>query len=481
MTIFVFRILKANKKYNLYNNMRTKIKDLLLMAPSSQIVTIKGWVRTKRGNKNIVFIAINDGSIIHNVQVVVDVATFNNDELLKNVTTGACLRVEGILVESGGSGQPVEIQATEIEIYGTADNTYPLQKKGHTLEFLREIAHLRPRTNTFGAILRIRHSMAYAINKFFHEKGFCYWHSPLITASDAEGAGAMFTVTTLDNNNLPRTEEGKVDYSKDFFGSHTNLTVSGQLEGELGAMALGEIYTFGPTFRAENSNTPRHLAEFWMVEPEMAFYDIIDNMNLAEEFLKYLIKYAIDNCKPDLEFLQNMYDKELIERLNFVIESDFVRLDYTEGVKILMESGAKFEFPVSWGLDLQSEHERYLVEKHFKCPVILTNYPKEIKSFYMKLNDDNKTVRAMDVLFPKIGEIIGGSEREESYDKLTKRMDELSIPKDEMSWYLDTRRFGTAPHSGFGLGFERLLLFVTGMANIRDVIPFPRTPNNADF
>lgn len=450
------------------------------MTPISQAVTIKGWVRTKRGNKNVAFIAVNDGSIIHNVQVVVDVVSFD-EELLRNISTGACIRVEGKLVESAGSGQPVEIQATEIEIYGGADNSYPLQKKGHTLEFLREIAHLRPRTNTFGAIFRIRHAMAYAIHKFFNDKGFYYWHSPLITASDAEGAGAMFSVSTLDMSNPPRTEEGKIDYSQDFFGRHTNLTVSGQLEGELGAMALGEIYTFGPTFRAENSNTPRHLAEFWMIEPEMAFYDNDDNMDLAEEFLKYLINYALDNCRADLEFLQSMYDSELIERLNFVVANKFIRLEYTEGIKILMESGAKFEFPVSWGLDLQSEHERYLVEKHFKCPVMMTGYPKEIKSFYMKLNADNKTVRGMDVLFPKIGEIIGGSQREENYDKLVERMNEVGVPVEEMSWYLDTRRFGSAPHSGFGLGFERLILFVTGMGNIRDVIPFPRTPKNAEF
>lgn len=450
------------------------------MTPTSQTVTIKGWVRTKRGNKNVAFIAVNDGSIIHNVQVVVDVASFD-EEILKNISTGACIRVEGKLVESAGSGQPVEIQATDIEIYGGADNSYPLQKKGHTLEFLREIAHLRPRTNTFGAIFRIRHSMAYAIHKFFNDKGFYYWHSPLITASDAEGAGAMFSVSTLDMSNPPRTEEGKIDYSQDFFGRHTNLTVSGQLEGELGAMALGEIYTFGPTFRAENSNTPRHLAEFWMIEPEMAFYDNDDNMDLAEEFLKYMINYALDNCRADLEFLQSMYDKELVERLNFVVANKFIRLEYTEGIKILMESGEKFEFPVSWGLDLQSEHERYLVEKHFKCPVMMTGYPKEIKSFYMKLNEDNKTVRGMDVLFPKIGEIIGGSQREENYDKLVERMNEVGVPVEEMSWYLDTRRFGSAPHSGFGLGFERLILFVTGMGNIRDVIPFPRTPKNAEF
>lgn len=460
--------------------MRSKIKDLLQMTPSGQDVTIKGWVRTKRGNKNVAFISVNDGSIIHSVQVVADVASFD-EEVLKNISTGACIRVEGKLVESAGSGQPVEIQAAEIEIYGGADNTFPLQKKGHTLEFLREIAHLRPRTNTFGAIFRVRHAMAYAVHKFFNDKGFYYWHSPLVTASDAEGAGAMFSVSTLDMSNPPRKEDGAIDYAQDFFGRHTNLTVSGQLEGELGALALGEIYTFGPTFRAENSNTPRHLAEFWMIEPEMAFYDNDDNMDLAEEFLKYLINYALNNCSADLEFLQNMYDKELIERLNFVVANKFIRLEYTEGIEILMASGEKFEFPVSWGLDLQSEHERYLVEKHFKCPVMMTGYPKEIKSFYMKLNEDNKTVRGMDVLFPKIGEIIGGSQREENYDKLVDRMGEVGIPVEDMSWYLDTRRFGSAPHSGFGLGFERLILFVTGMGNIRDVIPFPRTPNNAEF
>lgn len=460
--------------------MRSKIKDLLKMTPSGQDVTIKGWVRTKRGNKNVAFISVNDGSIIHSVQVVADVASFD-EEVLKNISTGTCVRVEGKLVESAGSGQPVEIQAAEIEVYGGADNTFPLQKKGHTLEFLREIAHLRPRTNTFGAIFRIRHAMAYAVHKFFNDKGFYYWHSPLITASDAEGAGAMFSVSTLDMSNPPRKEDGTIDYAQDFFGHHTNLTVSGQLEGELGALALGEIYTFGPTFRAENSNTPRHLAEFWMIEPEMAFYDNDDNMDLAEEFLKYLINYALNNCSADLEFLQSMYDKELIERLNFVVANEFIRLEYTEGIKILMASGEKFEYPVSWGLDLQSEHERYLVEKHFKCPVMMTGYPKEIKSFYMKLNADNKTVRGMDVLFPKIGEIIGGSQREENYDKLVERMGEVGVPIEDMSWYLDTRRFGSAPHSGFGLGFERLILFVTGMGNIRDVIPFPRTPNNAEF
>ncbi len=463
---------------------RTKIVDVLKKPENTGIgskVLLKGWVRTKRGNKNVAFIALNDGSTINNIQVVVDVANFD-ENILKLITTGACICVEGLLVASQGAGQAVEVQATAIEVYGTADaETYPLQKKGHTLEFLREIAHLRPRTNTFGAVLRIRHAMAYAIHKYFNDKGFCYLHTPLITGSDAEGAGAMFRVTTLDMNNLPKTEDGKVDYTQDFFGKSTNLTVSGQLEGELGAMALSEVYTFGPTFRAENSNTPRHLAEFWMIEPEMAFCDIDDNMDLAEDFLKYLIRYALDNCMDDLEFLQKMYDNELIERLNFVIENKFERLSYTKAIEILTTSGQKFEFPVSWGIDLQSEHERYLVEKEYKRPVILTDYPKDIKAFYMKQNEDGKTVRAMDVLFPRIGEIIGGSQREESYEKLVSRIKELNIPEKEMWWYIDTRKFGTAPHAGFGLGFERLILFVTGMANIRDVIPFPRTPLNAEF
>ncbi len=441
----------------------------------------KGWVRTKRGNKNVTFIALNDGSTINNIQVVVDAASFD-ENLLKNITTGASIAVRGALVVSQGSGQGVEIQASEIELYGVADPaTYPLQKKGHTLEFLREIAHLRPRTNTFGAVLRVRHALAFAIHNYFNSKGFVYLHTPIITGSDAEGAGAMFQVTTLDMDKVPMTEDGKVDYSRDFFGKSCNLTVSGQLEGELGATALSEIYTFGPTFRAENSNTPRHLAEFWMIEPEMAFYDLDDNMDLAEDFLKYLIKYALEHCADDIAFLSKMYDNELVDRLKFVVDNDFVRLEYTEGVKILMESGHKFEFPVSWGLDLQSEHERYLVEQHFKKPVILTGYPKEIKAFYMKQNDDGKTVRAMDVLFPKIGEIIGGSQREESLDKLTARIEELGIPQKDVWWYLDTRRFGSVPHSGFGLGFERLVLFVTGMSNIRDVIPFPRTPKSAEF
>ncbi|MDD3787673.1 MAG: asparagine--tRNA ligase [Petrimonas sp.] len=460
---------------------RTKIAEALQLKNFGEEVNIKGWVRTRRGNKNVSFVALNDGSTINNIQIVIDIAKFG-EEYFKPITTGACLSVNGTLVESQGQGQSVEIQAKEIEIYGTADPaTYPLQKKGHSLEFLREIAHLRPRTNTFGAIYRMRHHMSYAIHKYFNDNGFYYFHTPIITASDAEGAGSMFEVSTLSMNDLPRTKEGKVDFSQDFFGRQTNLTVSGQLEGELGAMALGLIYTFGPTFRAENSNTPRHLAEFWMIEPEMAFYDIKDNMDLAEDFLKYLIQYALDNCKEDIEFLAKMYDNELIDRLNFVVNNNFVRLTYTEGVKILKESGQKFEFPVDWGTDLQSEHERYLVEKHFKRPVILTDYPKEIKSFYMKQNDDGKTVRAMDVLFPKIGEIIGGSERESDYDKLMNRVKETGMNAEPIWWYLETRKFGTAPHAGFGLGFERLMLFVTGMTNIRDVIPFPRTPNNADF
>ena len=461
---------------------RTKVAQLLKMAPGVRVLA-KGWVRTKRGNKNVAFIALNDGSTINNIQVVCDLAKFD-EEFMKRITTGACLAVSGDLVASQGSGQAVEIQASEIEIYGECDATYPLQKKGHSMEFLREIAHLRPRTNTFGAVLRIRHNMAFAIHNFFNSKGFYYLHTPLITAADAEGAGAMFQVTTLDMDNPPRTEEGKVDYTKDFFGRLTSLTVSGQLEGELGATALGEIYTFGPTFRAENSNTPRHLAEFWMIEPEMAFYDIKDNMDLAEEFIKYLVQYALDHCLDDITFLNNMFDKELLERLQGVLKDSFVRLTYTEGIKILEKAvadGVKFEYPVGWGIDLQSEHERYLVEKHFQKPVILTDYPKDIKAFYMKQNEDGKTVRAMDVLFPKIGEIIGGSEREASFEKLNARIDELGMSHRTLEWYLDTRRFGSCPHSGFGLGFERLLMFVTGMANIRDVIPFPRTPNNAEF
>ena len=423
-----------------------RIAELLQSPATDAEVVVKGWVRTKRGNKNVAFIALNDGSCVANMQVVVDLAKFD-EELLRKVTTGACLRVDGRLVASCGAGQGVEVQAEKIEIYGTADpETYPLQKKGHSLEFLRDIAYLRPRTNTFGAIFRIRHAMAYAIHKYFNDKGFYYLHTPLITASDCEGAGAMFQVTTLDLNNLPKTEEGAVDYSQDFFGRPCSLTVSGQLEGELGALSLGQIYTFGPTFRAENSNTPRHLSEFWMIEPEMAFYELEDNMELAEDFLKYLIRYALENCREDLEFMNKMWDNGLIERLNFVLNHEFKRLDYTEGVEILKASGRKFEFPCDWGCDLQSEQERYLVEEHFKRPVILINYPKQIKAFYMKQNEDGKTVRAMDVLFPKIGEIIGGSEREADYEKLSARVHELGMNEKELWWYLDTRRWGSAPH-----------------------------------
>lgn len=463
---------------------RTVIIDALKRTDVGVEINIKGWVRTRRGNKNVSFIALNDGSTINNIQVVVDMNNFD-EEALKAITTGACINVNGKLVESVGQGQNVEIQATEIQIYGTADpEKYPLQKKGHTLEYLREIAHLRPRTNTFGAIFRIRHHMSMAIHTFFHERGFFYFHTPLITASDCEGAGQMFHVTTQNLYNLKKQEDGKIDYSQDFFGKQVSLTVSGQLEGELAAMALGKIYTFGPTFRAENSNTPRHLAEFWMIEPEVAFIDINENMQLAQEFIQYCVRWALDKCQDDLAFLSKMYDNELIDRLKNVTENKFKQLTYTEGVSILKEAiknGEKFEYPVDWGTDLQSEHERYLVEKHFKLPVILTDYPKEIKSFYMKENEDGKTVRAMDVLFPKIGEIIGGSQREEDYEKLKNRAAEMGVPEKDIWWYMDTRRYGTAPHSGFGLGFERLMLFVTGMQNIRDVIPFPRTPNNCDF
>jgi len=463
---------------------RDKVIDVLKRGDFGVMVNVKGWVRTRRGNKMVSFIALNDGSTINNVQIVVDLEGFD-EEMLKTITTGACISVNGLLAESMGQGQKVEIQAKEIEVLGVADPaTYPLQKKGHTLEYLREVAHLRPRTNTFGAIFRVRHNMAYAIHSFFHERGFFYFHTPLITASDCEGAGQMFQVTTMNLYDLKKDESGSIDYSDDFFGKQASLTVSGQLEAELAAMSLGAVYTFGPTFRAENSNTPRHLSEFWMIEPEVAFNEIEDNMQLAEDFIKYCIQWALDNCQDDLNFLSSMYDKELLERLNFVIKNEFVRLPYTEGVKILEEAvakGQKFEFPIFWGADLAAEHERFLVEQHFKRPVILTDYPKEIKSFYMKQNDDGKTVRAMDVLFPKIGEIIGGSQREESLEKLKQRAQEMGVPEKDIWWYLDTRRFGTAPHAGFGLGFERLMLFVTGMSNIRDVIPFPRTPHNAEF
>ena len=460
---------------------RKSIKELFGQQPGSE-VTVKGWVRTKRGNKNVSFIALNDGSTIRNMQIVCSGEKFT-EEQLKDVTTGACLCVKGQLVESMGKGQSVEVQADSIEIYGKADPAdYPLQKKGHSMEFLREIAHIRMRTNTFGCVMRIRNAMAFAIHKYFNEHGFFYLHTPLITESDCEGAGEMFQVTTMDLKNIPLDKEtGEVDFTTDFFGKQTALTVSGQLEGELGATALGKIYTFGPTFRAENSNTPRHLAEFWMIEPEMAFYDNFDNMELAEDFIKYLVQYALDNCAEDLQFLNDMFDKGLIERLRSVVGITFQRVTYTEAVDILEKSGEKFEFPVHWGTDLQSEHERYLVEKHFGKPVILTDFPKEIKAFYMKQNEDGKTVRGMDVLFPKIGEIIGGSERESSYEKIMARINELNMDTKNLWWYLDTRRWGTCPHAGFGLGFERLLLFVTGMQNIRDVIPFPRTPKNAEF
>ena len=460
---------------------RKKVKEILSNPVTGEEVLVKGWVRTRRGSRNISFIALNDGSTINNIQVVADMSRFDERQL-RDISTGACIAVTGKLVESQGQGQNVEINATSIELYGKCDaETYPLQKKGHSMEFLREHAHLRFRTNTFGAVFRIRHAMAFAIHKYFNDKGFYYLHTPIITASDAEGAGEMFQVTTLEPGNPPRNEHGEIDYTQDFFGRATNLTVSGQLEGELGALALGEIYTFGPTCRAENSNTPRHRAEFWMIEPEMAVYDLKDTMDLAEDFLKYLIRYALDNCSDDLKFLNNMIDKNLLDRLNFVVSNEFVRLTYTEAIDILSSASKKWEFPVGWGRDLQAEHERYLVEEHFKRPVILINYPMEIKAFYMKLNDDGKTVKAMDVLFPGIGEIIGGSQREEDHEKLVNRIRELGLPEEDLWWYLETRKFGTAPHSGFGLGFERMMLFMTGMANIRDVIPFPRTPKNAEF
>ena len=479
-------------------NQRNIIKDLLQSTAYGTDTHVKGWVQTKREGKNVVFIALNDGSTVNHLQIVADAAHFG-EEIFKSIHTGACLAVTGKLVESQGSGQKAELQAEHIEIYGTADpEKYPLQAKRHSLEFLREIAHLRPRTRTFGAVLRIRHALAFAVHKYFNDNGFFCLHTPIITGSDAEGAGEMFRVTTLDPTKPPLTEMGEVDYKQDFFGKATNLTVSGQLEGELGALALSKIYTFGPTFRAENSNTTRHLAEFWMIEPEMAFYDLEDNMNLAEDFVKHVIRYAIEHCADDLAFLENRLAEEdknkkqeerspmpLLEKLRFVADNPFERLTYTEAVEILLKSKAnqkgQFKYPVGWGIDLQSEHERYLVEKHFKKPVILTNYPKEIKAFYMRQDDDGKTVRAMDVLFPGIGEIIGGSQREERYDKLLARIREMNIPEESLWWYLETRLYGSAPHAGFGLGFERLVLFVTGMANIRDVIPFPRTPQNAEF
>ena len=471
---------------------RTKIAELLLRKDFGATVCVKGWVRTRRGSKMVNFIALNDGSTIKNVQIVADVDKFD-DEMLKQITTGACLAVEGTLVESQGAGQAVEIQATAIEVLGTCDADYPMQKKGQSFEYMRQHAHLRLRTNTFGAVFRIRHNMAMAIHQYFHEHGFFYFHTPIITASDCEGAGQMFQVTTKNLYDLKKNEEGTIDYSDDFFGKMTSLTVSGQLEGELGATALGAIYTFGPTFRAENSNTPRHLAEFWMIEPEIAFMDLKELMDLEEDFIKYCVRWALDHCKDDLEFLNKMIDKGLIERLEGVLKEDFVRLPYTEGIRILQQAvkdGRKFEFPCNWGDDLASEHERYLVEEYFKKPIIMTNYPKKIKAFYMKIDAEcpvldgqkmEETVQGTDVLFPSIGEIIGGSVREESYDKLMNEIRERNIPMKDMKWYLDTRKYGSCPHAGFGLGFERLILFVTGMQNIRDVIPFPRTPKNAEF
>lgn len=461
---------------------RSKIKQLFQDAPIGTQVLVKGWIRTKRESKTFSFLELNDGSTIRNLQIVMDAGMADYEATLKKISTGACIAASGNLVASQGKGQSVELQASQIEVYGMADpESYPLQKKGHSLEFLREIAHLRVRTNTFGAVYRLRNAMAFGVHRFFQDRGFFYVHTPIITGSDTEGAGEMFTVTTLDLLNSPKNPEGEVDFSQDFFEKHTHLTVSGQLNGETAALALSDIYTFGPTFRAENSNTARHLAEFWMIEPEMAFYDATENADLAEEFLKYLVAYAFETCQDDLEFLNKMYDNGLIERLKFVLENPFKRVTYTDAIEILTSCGKAFEFPVGWGTDLQSEHERYLVEQHFKCPVILTDYPRDIKAFYMRQNEDGKTVRAMDVLFPGIGEIIGGSQREERLDKLEARIREMNLPEAEYSWYLDTRRFGTAPHSGFGLGFERLLLFVTGMANIRDVIPFPRTPGNSSF
>ncbi len=462
---------------------RTKVVDALKSTDFGKEINVKGWVRTHRSSKAVDFIALNDGSTIKNIQVVVDPTKFDA-QTLKDITTGACISAVGTLVESQGAGQTVEVQCNQLEIYGLCGSDYPMQKKGQTFEYMRQYGHLRLRTNTFGAVMRIRHNMAMAIHTYFHEHGFCYFHTPLITASDCEGAGQMFQVTTMNLYDLKKDEDGKINYDSDFFGKQTSLTVSGQLEGELGATALGAIYTFGPTFRAENSNTPRHLAEFWMVEPEVAFIDLADLMDLEEDFIKYCVNWALEYCKDDLEFLNKMIDKTLLERLHSAVAEDFVRLPYTEGIKILEEAvanGQKFEFPVSWGMDLASEHERYLVEQHFKKPVIMTDYPKDIKAFYMKINDDDRTVQGTDVLFPQIGEIIGGSVREENYDKLMSEIERRNIPMKDMWWYLDTRKYGTCPHGGFGLGFERLILFVTGMQNIRDVIPFPRTPKTAEF
>ena len=465
------------------NIRRTKVVDVLKRTDFGTIVNVRGWVRTHRSSKAVDFIAVNDGSTIKNVQVVVDLSQFD-EALLKQITTGSCISVNGELVESQGAGQSVELQCREIQLYGPCGSDYPMQKKGQSFEYMRQYAHLRLRTNTFGAVMRIRHNMAIAIHNYFHEHGFFYFHTPLITASDCEGAGQMFQVTTKNLYDLKKDAEGKIIYDDDFFGKQTSLTVSGQLEGELGATALGAIYTFGPTFRAENSNTPRHLAEFWMIEPEVAFIDMNDLMDLEEDFIKYCVQWALDHCQDDLEFLNKMIDKTLIERLKGIVSGSFVRLPYTEGIRILEEAvanGRKFEFPVSWGMDLASEHERFLVEEHFKKPVIMTDYPKEIKAFYMKINEDGKTVQGTDVLFPQIGEIIGGSVREEDYNKLMGEIESRNIPMKDMWWYLDTRKYGSCPHGGFGLGFERLILFVTGMQNIRDVIPFPRTPKTAEF
>ena len=476
-------VLKAQVIQKMEKIKRTKVAEALKRTDFGATINVKGWVRTHRSGKKVDFIALNDGSTINSIQIVIDLTAFD-ESLLKQITTGSCISVVGELVKSQGSGQNVEILGKSIEIYGLCGSDYPMQKKEQTFEYMRQHAHLRLRTNSIGAIMRIRHNMAIAIHQYFHEHGFYYFHTPIITASDAEGAGEMFQVTTKNLYDLKKDEEGRITYNDDFFGKMTSLTVSGQLEGELGATALGQIYTFGPTFRAENSNTPRHLAEFWMIEPEVAFIDLNELMDLEEDFIKHCVRWALEHCKEDLEFLNKMVDKTLLERLEGVVKEDFVRLTYTEGIELLekaVKEGHKFEFPVSWGMDLASEHERYLVEHHFKKPVIMCDYPKDIKAFYMKINEDGKTVQGTDVLFPQIGEIIGGSVREENYDKLVNEIETRGIPMKDMWWYLDTRKYGSCPHGGFGLGFERLILFVTGMQNIRDVIPFPRTPKSAEF
>jgi len=461
---------------------RTKIKQIFTEALVDTEVWVQGWIRTRRESKTFAFLEVNDGSTIKNLQIIADQQLPGYADWIKELSTGSCVGIKGKLVPSQGKGQSVEMQAQQVEVYGTADaETYPLQKKGHTLEFLREIAHLRARTNTFGAVYRLRNAMAFGVHQYFQDQGFLYLHTPILTGSDTEGAGEMFAVTTLPLQQIPKNDAGEIDFTQDFFGKPTHLTVSGQLNGETAALALSDIYTFGPTFRAENSNTTRHLAEFWMIEPEMAFYDLTANMDLAEDFLRYLIRIALTQHRDDLDFLTKQYDPDLINRLEFVLNNPFIRITYTEAIDILVSSAKSFEYPVSWGADLQSEHERFLVEEHFASPVIVTDYPKTIKAFYMRQNEDGKTVRAMDILFPGIGEIIGGSQREERYEVLLARIQEMGLSEQDYSWYLDTRRYGSAPHSGFGLGFERLLLFVTGMSNIRDVIPFPRTPGNADF